>query len=188
MEYPADSMNLGRRLSGCFLFGETGWQAGFVAAVLATSAVALGCADQQGQPAGELTPQEEQALADSIESQARNLMAAWSELEPEPYLQLYSGDVQFFFGGWHDRAQFEKVVRKNLVGYQEYPAEIMDMEVEVLGRDAAVATLTYRAQPIDTAGESEEFEAAFTLVYERRDGDWKVVQAHESLITQEESE
>lgn len=48
MEYPADGANLGRRSSGCFLFGETGWQAGFVAAVLATSAVALGCAGQRG--------------------------------------------------------------------------------------------------------------------------------------------
>lgn len=188
MNHSADGRNLGQPSSGCFLFGVTGWQAGFVAVVLAASAGAIGCAGQQGQPAGELTTQEELALADSIESRAHNLLATWGKLEPEPYLQLYSDDVQFFFGGWNDRAQFEKVVRKTMAGYQEYPAEIMETEIEVLGRDAAVATLTYRAQPVDTAGESDEFEAAFTLVYERRDGSWKVVQAHESLIPQEESE
>lgn len=157
------------------------------AAALAVITAFLGCAGQQ-QSRSELTAQEEQALADSIESRAENLLATWGELEPEAYLRLYSEDVQFFFGGWNDRAQFEKVVRKTMAGYQEYPAEIMDMEVEVLGRDAAVATLTYRAQPVDTAGESDEFEAAFTLVYERRDGNWKVVQAHESLISREESD
>lgn len=166
-----------------------GWKAVATAAALAAAVItaSLGCAGQQ-QTQDELTPQEKQALADTIESEARSLLAAWSELEPEPYLQLYSDDVQFFFGGWNDRAQFEKVVRKTMAGYQEYPAEIMDMEVEVLGREGAVATLTYRAQPVDTAGESDEFEAAFTLVYERQDGSWKVVQAHESLIPGEASE
>lgn len=164
-----------------------GWKSVATAAALAVITASLGCAGEQ-QTQAEPTPQEEQALADTIESHAQNLLATWGQLEPEPYLQLYSDDVQFYFQGWNDRAQFEKVVRKTMAGYQEYPAEVTDMRVEVLGRDAAVATLTYRAQPVDTAGASDEFEAAFTLVYERRDGRWKVVRAHESLIPKGESE
>lgn len=178
-------MSVATAKEGRSVSNPNAWQGVAVAVVLSASVALLGCT-AQGQQARELTAQEEQALADTIESQARDLLATWSELEPEAYLQLYSDDLQFFFGGWNDRAQFEKVVRKTMAGYQEYPAEILEMEVEVLGRDAAVATLTYRAQPVDTAGESEEFEAAFTLVYERQDGSWKVVQAHESLIPQQE--
>lgn len=156
--------------------------------VVALSTVALGCAGQEGQTAGELTPQEEQALADTIESQARNLLATWSELEPEPYIRLFSEDLQFYFQGWIDREEFEKLVPEIMDGLSEYSIEVRDPKIEVLGRNAGVASLIYRAQPVDTAGKSHEFEAVFTLVYQRRDGRWKVVQVHESLVPQEGSE
>lgn len=174
-----------RKRQSCFQ-RRSSWL--LTAAVVALSTVALGCAGQEGQTAGELTPQEEQALADTLELQARNLLATWSELEPEPYLQLFSEDLQFYFQGWIDREEFEKRVPEIMDGYSEYSTEIRDPKIEVLGRDAGVASLIYRAQPVDTAGESHEFEAVFTLVYERRDGRWKVVQVHESLVPQEESE
>lgn len=172
--------------SGISFRQRVGWP--LAVAVVALSTQTFGCGGQQ-QTQVELTPKEEQALADTIESRARNLMATWSELKPEPYLRLFSDDVQFFYQGWANRAEFEKNVREIMGSYSEFPVEVTDARVEVLGRDGGVATLTYRSQPVDTAGQSDEpFEAAFTLVYERRDGNWKVVQTHESLIPQEDSQ
>ncbi len=161
------------------------WPGVAVAAVLSASVVLLGCTPQ-GQQVQELTAQEEQALADTIESQAQNLLATASKLDPEAYLQLFSDDLHFLNREWVDRAEFEKGVRKLMAAYQEYPVDVTETRIEVLGRDAAVASLIFRAQPVDTAGESREVEAAITLVYERRDGEWKVVQAHESMIPSEE--
>lgn len=168
--------------------GERKTSLPLIAMVVALSTVALGCAEQEGQRAGELTAQEERALADTLESQARNLLATWSELEPQPYLRLFSEDLQFYFQGWIDREEFEKRVPEIMDGLSDYSTAVTDPRIEVLGRDAGVVTLIYRAQPVDTAGESHEFKAVFTLVYERRDGRWKVVQVHESLISEEQSE
>lgn len=162
---------------------KTSWP--LTATVVALTTVALGCAGQEGQRGGELTAQQERALADTLESQARNLLATWSELEPEPYIRLFGEDLQFYFQGWIDREEFEKQVPEIMDGLSDYSTQVTDPRIEVLGRNAGVVTLIYRAQPVDTAGESSEFEAVFTLVYERRDGRWKVVQVHESLIPEE---
>lgn len=132
--------------------------------------------------------QDEQAVVDTIESLTDDLMATWSDLDPDAYLQFFSNDVQFYFRGWSDREQFEKMVRRILSNTREYPYEITDRKIRVLGQDAAVATLIYRAQPVSAKGESADFEAAYTLVYERRDGAWKVVHAHESVISEEKDE
>lgn len=184
----ADGGGSGTRTSSPLPFeGDPLALAVVAAATLAVSAAAVGCAGPE-RPADELTAQQEQAVADTIESLTENLASTWGELDPDAYLQLFSDDVQFYFQGWNDREQFEESVRQIMPAYREYPMEITDQRIEVLGRDAAVATLTYRAEPVDTAGRSREGKAAFTLVYERRDGSWKVVQAHESLISEEETE
>lgn len=132
--------------------------------------------------------QDEQAVVDTIESLTDDLMTTWSDLDPDAYLQFFSDDVQFYFRGWSDREQFGKMVRRILSNTREYPYEITDRKIRVLGQDAAVATLIYRAQPVSAKGESSDFEAAYTLVYERRDGAWKVVHAHESVTPEEQDE
>lgn len=164
----------------------SGWP--LAAVVVALSTVAFGCAGQEGQTPGELTPEEEKAVADTVQSLTEELAARVEALEPEPYLQLFSDDIQFFYRGWSEGAQYEKEIRKATAGLREYPMEITDTKIEVLGRNGAVASLIYRSQPVDTAGQSSEVEMAWTLVFERRDGEWKVVQAHESLIPQEDSQ
>lgn len=69
-----------------------------------------------------------------------------------------------------------------MAGHRSYSMEITDSNLEVLGRDAGVATGTYRIQAVDTAGKSQEYEAAFTKIYERRNGSWKLVRGHESIL------
>lgn len=150
-----------------------------LAALLVIGVGSTGCtrADTTG-----MTADEKAALADTVRSLAEEVDAAWKKLEPEPYLELYSEDVQFYYNGSQlPRAKFEKVVRKEMAGLRRWSTKLLDPQVEVLGPDAAVASFRYRGEAVDTAGRAREISAAVTLVFERRGGEWKIVQAHESF-------
>lgn len=110
---------------------------GFLCIIL----LAAGC---QGTDSTESTADGEAALADTVQVLAQEMATAWSALKPEPYLNLYSDDVQFYFRGARStRAEFEKQVRKIMRGYQTYTIEPINPQIEVLGEDAAVASFRY---------------------------------------------
>jgi hypothetical protein len=50
--------------------------------------------------------------------------------------------------------------------------------VDVLGRDAAALTATYRVPHLTPSGEPHEIAGALTMVFARRDGRWVVVEEH----------
>lgn len=154
-------------------------------AALVLALTALGCTDAGPREAG-LTPEREAALADTIATFHQSFGEAWSELEPEPYLEFVADDARFHFQQWYDRAAYEQLVRDLMEGYRSYPLATSDQSVEVLGPDAGVVTGTFHAEPVDTAGQSQSFDAAFTFVYERRAGSWKMVRGHESLLPPDE--
>jgi len=52
------------------------------------------------------------------------------------------------------------------------------MEVDVLSRDAAVVTSTYRIPHTTPNGMSHVIGGAWTAVFARRDGKWVIVQEH----------
>lgn len=150
-----------------------------VAAVLLIGGGAVGCTQTDSSP---MTAGREAALADTIRSLAEEVDAAWTDLEPAPFLQLFSDDIQFYYQGSRlGRAEFEEVVKEEMSAIEKWSTEITDFRVEVLGPHAAVASFQYEGQWMDTAGETRDIAAAVTLVFERRDGEWTVVQAHESL-------
>jgi ketosteroid isomerase-like protein len=53
-----------------------------------------------------------------------------------------------------------------------------EMRVEVLGRDAATVTTTYRVPHLTPAGQPHVIAGAWTAVFERRGGRWVIVQEH----------
>lgn len=152
--------------------------------VLLLAALLTGGALGACQPAesGQVTAEQEQAIADTLRSLVAEVDAAWSRLEPGPYLAYYSDDVHFYYQGSHlPRKKFEQVVRQQMGAHQEFSTEMMEPRVEVLGPDAGVVSFRYEATAVDTAGSSQQLTAAVTAVFERRDGEWKIVQAHESF-------
>ncbi|MEF8940232.1 MAG: SgcJ/EcaC family oxidoreductase [Salinivenus sp.] len=173
--------------------GERDSQLGrsFLAAILAVAALACsslvaGCGGGSG--SSQLSERQEQALTDTIQARVQEMATTWSALRPEPYLNLYSDDVQFYFqGAESSRAEFEKEVRKLMAAYQTYSIEPAPPQIDVLAPDAAVASFRYKGRAVDTTGEARDVTAAMTLVYERRSGAWKIIQAHESLPPPETS-
>lgn len=150
------------------------------AALLLAAGLSLGCEAPEEAP--RLTPEREAALADTLLSVTEEIDAAWKGLEPGSYLAHYGDDAWFYYDGAAlDRATLEGLVREEMDRVERWSSEVVDPQVEVLGTDAGVVSFRYEGEWEDTAGEVRGIEAAFTAVFERRDGEWKVVQAHESL-------
>ena len=57
-----------------------------------------------------------------------------------------------------------------------------EMHVDVLARDAAVVTSTYRVPHLTPRGEPHVFAGAWTAVFQRRGGRWVIVQEHLSDV------
>jgi hypothetical protein len=57
-----------------------------------------------------------------------------------------------------------------------------EMHVDVLARDAAVVTTTYRVPHLTPRGEAHVFAGAWTAVFQRRGGRWVIVQEHLSDV------
>jgi ketosteroid isomerase-like protein len=57
-----------------------------------------------------------------------------------------------------------------------------EMHVDVLARDAAVVTSTYRVPHRTPRGEAHVFAGAWTAVFQRRGGRWVIVQEHLSDV------
>lgn len=134
-----------------------------------------------------MTAEQEQAIADTLRSLAVEVDAAWNRLEPGPYLGYYSDDAHFYYEGSHlPREEFEQVVRQEMGAHREFSSEMIDPQVEVLGPDAGVVSFRYEGTAVDTVGNSQQMTAAITTVFERRNGEWKIVQAHESFPPREE--
>ena len=154
--------------------------------------VALGFAACAGTPPAHelrrpaLSAVDEPALADSVKVMATDLLATWSRLDPDAYLALFSEDVGFYERGKRlTRADLEAAVRRGTTRLREigWEAKITGGPyVEVLGPDAAVATFLYQARIGGNTRDARDLAAAWTLVYERRNGEWRVVQAHESFV------
>jgi uncharacterized protein (TIGR02246 family) len=163
-----------------------GWFALALASALLVGSLAAGC---QGTDSTESAADRKAALADTVQVLVQEWATAWSALKPEPYLDLYSEDVQFYYRGTRSpRRTFVKQVRSLMEGYQTYRIEPGDPQIDVLAENAAVASFRYKGQAVDTTGNARDVSAAVTLVYQRRDGDWKIIQVHESVPPPDESQ
>lgn len=147
--------------------------------ILVTATLASGCAPADS---GQMTAEREAALADTLRALTHQVDSAFKALEPGPYLALYSDDTHFYYDGSHlPRKKFEAVVQKEMQAFESFSSSMMEPQVEVLGPDAGVVSFRYEGTAVDTAGNSQKMTAAITAVFERRNGEWKVVQAHESF-------
>jgi ketosteroid isomerase-like protein len=143
---------------------------------------------QAGAPsarAQSLTPVERTAVADSVRRLTDGFIAALGSLDPARFSRQFTSDPDFSYvdngARYPDREALARAAggffarTRSLTGRWESP------EITVLGRDAASFVGTFRAtgtdkdgKPVWTAGK------VWTLLYQRRGGEWQIVHAHES--------
>lgn len=155
----------------------------FFVAVL-TACVALNaCSKPSDSP---LTNSERAAIADSLK---RMVVAAYDLSKPDPVASLMSlypasGRVISASGGamTTTRPLLEQQIRtfwKFVGSNMKQPKwEWTGMETDVLSRDAAVLTSTYRIPHTTPDGMRHVIGGAWTAVFARKDGRWVIVQEH----------
>lgn len=153
--------------------------------------VLLGAAIGAGEASAQSTssPEEEKAITDTALTLTEVFNEAWQEMDPERILTFYSDDLQYYRMGTHtsSRAAFEHALDTFILPRTEsYRVEVVDPRVRVMGPDAAVVGFVSRGEVVRRTGETESVEGAFTLVYERRHGEWKIVHVHESSAAPDE--
>jgi len=56
-----------------------------------------------------------------------------------------------------------------------------NVHLEVVAPDAAIATMNHHLRWTDTAGSDGEWHSAWTALFRRIDGNWKIAYSHESI-------
>lgn len=146
-------------------------------------AIVFGCAEHDAAP---LSNAERTAIADSLKAM---VVSAYDLSKPDVVgnlMSLYpdSGRVISASGGamTTTRPLLEDQVRtfwKYVGSNMKQPKwEWTGMEVDVLSRDAAVMTSTYRVPHTTPSGMRHVIGGAWTAVFARRGGRWVIVQEH----------
>lgn len=155
-------------------------------ATLGVLSLALAGACTSAPATSALTPAERAAIADTLK---RRVVEAYDLTRPDvvrDLVSLYpdSGRVISATGGAVTASRdtlvagirsFWENVGRNMRGptWQWGP-----FYTDVLSRDAAVVTTTYRVPHLTPAGEPHVIAGAWTMVFQRRGGRWVIVQEH----------
>jgi hypothetical protein len=155
-----------------------------------TAALAAGCRGGGAGDGAELRPAEREAIADSLRHLVRSAYDLSRPDVVEGFLSLYpdTGRVVSAAAGrvTTTRDSLEAQIRwfwENVGRNMQAPEWVWEGTwVDVLSRDAAVLTTTYRVPHLTPAGAPHTIGGAWTAVFVRRGGRWAIVQEHLSDV------
>ena len=136
------------------------------------------------QPA-EMTDAQRAQVAEEIQGAADGFIAAMGTLTGDGFIDAFTdeADLVYVDGGriYPDRDALKNAAGNFLGGMQQAGGHWDPAHVVVLGPDAGAFTGVFHADVVDTAGVARWLDGKlWTFVYQHRDGEWKIVQAHES--------
>jgi ketosteroid isomerase-like protein len=126
----------------------------------------------------QLNEAERQAVAASVDSATRAFEDAERMRDPERAIAHLAPEFYMYVDGV--RSGYDSVVagiRRTLGTLQKFEPGFEDIEVMVLGRDAAVSTFTFHDVITTAEGDTQRFRGPTTLVWERRGTDWLIIYA-----------
>ena len=137
----------------------------------------------RSRPAMMVTEADSTTIASEVEAAWQDMMAGARALDPEriragyaerPVVAINGRIVEDF-----DRDQFDWT-RQWVRSLRHFDASYDHVHVQVLGRDAAVATMMHHLTWTDSSGTQTEWNSAWTAVFREEHGRWRVAYAHES--------
>jgi ketosteroid isomerase-like protein len=117
-------------------------------------------------------------VAAQVDSATRAFEAAERARDPERVIAHLAPEFYMYNDG--ARAGYDAVatnIRRGLPTFWHFEPGFIDIEVIVLGHDAAVTSFTFHDSIVTDTGETLRFRGPTTLVWERRAGDWRIVYA-----------
>ena len=138
-------------------------------------ALAAACGPAEPVP---LTDDERQVIAASVDSATRAFEDAERALDAERVVAHMAPDFYMYNDGV--RVGYDptvQMIRQTFGTLQHMEPGFATIEIKVLGRDAALATFTFRDSVVDASGAIFTFRGPTTLVWERRGTDWLITYA-----------
>ena len=132
-----------------------------------------------------LSYQEKAAIADTVESVVTEWFGAMLALDSIGYSERFAEDMIMAGDEGHlntDAAQFIADSREAVMRIWRATGEISVDDVEVLSRDAAVVIWHANLQILFHDSRRLEKQSLTTAVWAKRDGVWKIIRQHESII------
>ena len=135
------------------------------------------------QPAStELTEGQRAAIKDTVEQRMDEMANAGRALDADRIRAVYAESPVSVINGVITEdfdARFE-LTRQFLGSLRTLEGRIRNVHLEVLASDAVVVTRNDDILWTDTTGTEGEFHTAWTGVFRRIDGEWKIIYSHES--------
>ena len=135
-----------------------------------------------GQQRG-MSPERRAALADTIHQQAQNFIAGLASRDGAKFRELFSDDVTYVDAGkiYPSREALVTAASGFFAKQRSIGGHFDPEHITILGPNAAVFTGVFTADVVDLAGKRGWQDGkVWTLVYERRNGRWQIVQAAEA--------
>ena len=148
---------------------------------LATAAALAAC--QPG--AAPMTDAQRQAVAQEVQAQVDSFVAAFHQMNAQPYLDQLANNESYA-----ENAAFYPTRDSLLRAAAQFPKTFTTLTVTldgtpritVLAPDAAVFSTSFHEEAQPATGAPLKLHGTWTGVYQRINGKWQIVQAHESFV------
>jgi hypothetical protein len=129
-----------------------------------------------------MTDAQRAAVADTVRQQTDAFIAAFNHMDASVFIEQTATIEAFAESGtlYPSADSLARQVRGFVAGIRSLDVGWDQLHVTVLAPDAGVVTGTFHENVVDKAGKTTKFHGAWSGVYQRRDGKWRIVQAHES--------
>jgi uncharacterized protein (TIGR02246 family) len=133
----------------------------------------------------DLTLADEQRIEQEVQLATDSLLAASGRTDVDAAMAPYAEAMHADNGELMSRAELEEMYAAVYAGLDRIEFTPSVSNVQVLGPDAAVwvGQATYRGFAADTI--TAQGQMALTLVWERDEGDWRVLHMHQSFVPPE---
>ena len=127
------------------------------------------------------------ALADTIVQQANGFVRACGTLDINRFMELFAPDPELTYVDagriYANRDSLARAAGGFFRSLKKCDGKWGPIHVVVLGPDAGAFTGVFHADVVDTAGTARWTTGKiWTFVYQRRAGQWKILQAHEANV------
>ena len=126
---------------------------------------------------------QDSAIADTVLALTNEYVVAWESLNQEDILRFHSDDIQYYWmgtGSVTSNAAFAGLLKMILPTLRSWSMKVREPRIKVLGPDAAVVSFLFDFESVGTDGQLDSGTQAATYVFERLNGDWKIIIVHES--------
>jgi hypothetical protein len=152
-------------------------------AAVSIAAITFGCAKTEAAP---LSNAERTAIADSLKTMVRSAYDLSKPNVVARLMSLYPGSGRVISASGGAMTTSRPALEEQIKTFWKYVGSNMRqprwewtaMEVDVLSRDAAVMTSTYRIPHTTPNGMRHVIGGAWTAVFARRGGKWVIIQEH----------